>query len=166
MIETITVITLSILYLVFFRPGKTPPLDNQLIIERPGRYKMTLAPKLNTAQPFIEAVIDRIVRSNVAVQQINCVRYFAVSDRQVATNNGDIYLLAIIYRAGMLYLWAEQPFSNNPGDYLETIRTYALKLVADIPARDEAGQAVGESIVAAIKEVSEERGVTVELLSE
>lgn len=52
MIETLTIITLSVLFLIFFRPGKTPPLDNPMVIERPGKYHVTLAPQLNLAQPF------------------------------------------------------------------------------------------------------------------
>jgi len=60
MIETITIITLSVLFLIFFRPGKTPPLNNPLVIERPDHYHMTLPPQLNLAQPFIEAVAAQI----------------------------------------------------------------------------------------------------------
>ena len=60
MIEFTTIVTLAILFLIFFRPGKTPPLENPLVIERPGQYHMTLAPQLNLAQPFIEEVASRL----------------------------------------------------------------------------------------------------------
>lgn len=166
MIETLTVVTLGILFLVYFRPGKTPPLENQLVIERPGKYKITLAPKLNLAQPFIEAVIDRFVKLNVSTQHCSAIQYFAVRDNQVATNNGAVYLLAIIVREGMLYFLAEHPISSNPGNCLETIKTYAKELLADFPVSDERSKTLGESIVAAIQEVSQERGIAVDLLSE
>ena len=166
MIETLTVITLCILYLVYFRPGKTPPLENQLVIERPGKYKITFAPKLNIVQPFIEAVIDRIVKLNVTTQHGSAIRYFAVSDKQVAANKGDVYLLAIIFREGMLYFFAEHPFSEDPGDYLKTIKTFTNDLLADFPASDDRSRTLGENIVAAIQEVSRERGIAVDLLSE
>lgn len=166
MIETLTVVTLGILFLVYFRPGKTPPLENQLVIERPGKYKIILAPRLNLAQPFIEAVIDRLVTLNVSTQHSSAIQYFAVSDKQVATNNGDAYLLAIIVREGMLYFLAEQPLSGNPGNYLETIRTFANDLLVDFPVSVERSKTFGEHIVSVIQEVSLERSVIVDVLSE
>ena len=65
MIETLTLITLCVLFLIFFRPGKTPPLESQLVIERPGQYKITLVPQLNLAQRFIEALIVRLAKSGI-----------------------------------------------------------------------------------------------------
>jgi hypothetical protein len=166
MIETITVITLGILFLVYFRPGKTPPLENQLVIERPGKYKIILAPRLNLAQPFIEAVIDRLVKLYVSTQHGSAIQYFAVSDKQVAANHGDVYLLAIIVHGGMLYFLAAHPLSGNPGNYLETIRTQANDLLRDFPASDEGGKSAGEHIVSAIMDVAQERDIAVDLLSE
>lgn len=166
MIETLTIITLAFLFLVFFRPGKTPPLENQLVIERPGKYKITLAPKLNIAQPFIEAVIDRLLKLNVSTQHGSAMQYFVVSDKQVATNSGDVYLLAIIIREGMLYFLAEKPLSGNPGNYLETIKTSAKDLLADFPVSEERSETLEENIVIAIQQVSQERGIVVDLLPE
>jgi hypothetical protein len=59
MIETMTLITLSLLFLIYFRPGKTPLLDNPLVINRTGRYQATLAPQTNLAQPFIETIAEQ-----------------------------------------------------------------------------------------------------------
>jgi regulator of protease activity HflC (stomatin/prohibitin superfamily) len=165
MIETLTVITLCVLFLVFFRPGKTPPLDNPLVIERPGKYKMTLAPKLNLAQPFIEAISGRMDKLNISVQQGNAVRCFAVNDKQVAANKSDVYLLAIIVRQGMLYFLAEQPKSDSPGNYLETIKSAAKDLLTDIADTDEGSRRLGENIVDAVQQVSQERGIAVDVLS-
>lgn len=164
MIETLTVVTLCVLYLVYFRPGKTPPLENQLVIERPGIYKITFAPKLNIAQPFIEAVIDRIIKLSASAQHGSAVQYFAVTDKQVTKNKSNVYLLAVVMREGMLYLFAEHPFSGDPGCYFETIKTFANDLLTDFPAGDKRSKALEENIVVAIREVSQERGITVELL--
>lgn len=68
MIETFTIIILSVLFLAFFLPGKTPPLNNPLVIEHPGQYHMTLAPQLNLAQPFIEEVVKLISGQNYWAQ--------------------------------------------------------------------------------------------------
>ncbi len=166
MIETLTVITLGILFLVYFRPGKTPPLENQLVIERPGKYKIILAPRLNLAQPFIEAIIDRLDKLNVSTKHGCAIQCFAVSDKQVAASHGDVYLLAVIVREGMLYFLAEQPFSDNPGNYLETIKTYANDFLVDFPVSDERSKTLGENIAILIHEVSQERDIAIDLLSE
>jgi hypothetical protein len=166
MIETLTLITLCVLFLVFFRPGKTPPLDSPLVIERPGKYKMTLAPKLNLAQPFIEAISVRLDKLNLSAQQGNALQFFSISDKQVAAKKRDVYLLAIIVREGMLYFMAEQPISSNPGNYLDTIKTFAKDVLADFPDGDERTRMLGESIVNAVQEVSQERGIAADILSE
>jgi len=166
MIETLTVITLCVLFLVFFRPGKTPPLDNPLVIERPGKYKMTLAPKLNLAQPFIKAISGQMDKLSLSAQHGNTVQCFAVNDKQVAANKNNVYLLAIVLREGMLYFLAEPPKSDDTGNYLETIKTSAKDLLADIPENDEGDKMLGENIVNAVQQVSRERGIAVDLLSD
>lgn len=164
MIETLTLITLAVLFLVFFRPGKTPPLENQLVIERPGQYKITLAPKLNLAQPLIEAVIDRLAKSGVSTQHGSASQFFAVKDRQVVS--GDIYLLAIIVRDGMIYFFGVQPESGNPANYLETIKAGANELLKDFPAGDDHSRALEDSLSGAIQEVSGEREIVADPLND
>lgn len=137
-----------------------------MVIERPGKYKIILAPRLNLAQPFIEAVIDRLVKFNVSTKYSSAIQYFAVSDKQVAANHGDVYLLAVIVREEMLYFLAEQPFSCNPGNYLETIKTFANDFLVDFPVSDERSKTLGENIAILIHEVSLERDIAVALLSE
>lgn len=165
MIETFTLITLCVLFLVFFRPGKTPPLDSPLVIERPGKYKMTLAPKLNLAQPFIEAISGRLDKLNISTQHCNVVLCFAVGDKQVAAKKSDVYLLAIIVRGGMLYFMAEQPMSSDPDNYLDTIKSFAKDVLADFPDGDERSRMLGDSIVNAVQDVSQERGIAADKLS-
>lgn len=166
MIETLTLITLCVLFLIFFRPGKTPPLESQLVIDRPGQYKITLAPKLNLAQPFIEAIIDRLAKSNVSTQQGSVRQFFAVSDRQVATTHGDVYLLAIIVRGGMIHFVGAQPASGGPANYLETIKTNAKDLLEDFPVSDERSKALENYLFGAVQEASGERGIVVDQLKD
>lgn len=113
MIETFTVITLSILFLAFFRPGKTPVLENRLMINRPGRYQISLAARLNLVQPFIEAIAEHIELTEGEMRS-SITLFFSVKDKQVAsTNKVDGYLLAIIYRGSTFYFQAEYPSSKD-----------------------------------------------------
>ena len=120
MIETLTLISLCVLYLIYFRPGKTPPLDNPLIIERPGHYHATLAPQLNLAQPFIEDIAKQL-GSGHAVQPDDSIQVFEVYDAQVTAYGGKFYLLTISQRAGLLYFQATHPTSPTPTHLHETI---------------------------------------------
>ncbi len=165
MIETLTVVTLGIIFLLYFRPGKTPPLENQLIIDRPGKYKLILAPKLNLAQPFIEAVIGRIAKFNDTSQPGSASQYMAIRDKQIAKKSGGPYLLAIIIRERIFCCIAEHPLSGNPGNYLETIKSRVGDLIKDLPAGDAIDLALGESIASAVLDVSQEMDIDVELLS-
>lgn len=162
MIETITVITLCVLYLVFFRPGKTPLLEKPLLIERPGRYRITLAPKLNLAQPFIESVASRISVANEAIHS-SAVQFFAVRDKQVATLVGAGFLLVIGYRNGMLYFQAEQPPQGGCNHH-GWLAKFTEGEWLSAPAMDEHSLALGSCIISAIQNVARETGVDVNLL--
>lgn len=124
MIETLTIITLSVLFLIFFRPGKTPPLNNPLVIERPDQYHMTLMPQLNLAQPFIEAIAAQIGKSSDSTQY-SATQYFEVRDKQVTAHGHDCYLLAITRCNGILYFQAASPQSDDPNSHLHTIHKFA-----------------------------------------
>ena len=160
MIETLTLITLATIWLIFFRPGKTPPLESRLTIERPGRYQIVLAPKLNLAQPFIEATAQRIGNPGDATQSSETL-YFAVRDKQVTGNDKDVYLLAIFCRNGMLYFHGTQAPSENPGNYPETIRKFASDVLAPLPADVVRSPEIGKCIVDAVGSVAQQHGIEV-----
>lgn len=159
MIETATLITLCMLYLIFFRHGKTPPLENPLVIERPGQYHLTLAPKLNLAQSFIEAVANQIVSSGQAGTS-SSTHFFEVHDKQVAAHGSDSYLLAITRRNGMLLIQAARPVSE--GQNLRTIGESAQAVLARF--HDDQATAAGGDIVAAALHVAGLRGIQVKSL--
>lgn len=108
MIETVTIITLCFLYLIFFRPGKTPKLENPLVIERTGLYRITMAPQLNLAQPFIEAIATRM-RDGSVMPTGEMASVFAVRDKQVVPKGADYYVLTIMLSNGMLCFEAASP---------------------------------------------------------
>lgn len=140
MIETLTLITLSILLLIYFRPGKIPPLDSPLVINRTGRYQAILAPQLNLAQPFIEAIAEQLAATNGELPD-STAQFFEVYDKQVLARGQKFYLLAISRREGMLYFQA-----SNPKLYTQ----------------DKYSVATDQRIVAAVQEAALRRGITVQ----
>jgi hypothetical protein len=163
MIETFTVVTLIFLYLIFFRPGKTPQLENSLVIERPGKYKITLAPKLNLAQPFIESIAARILLAE-DVTRGSATQIFAVRDKQVITHACEGFLLVISYSDGMLNFQAEQPPSDDRTSHFEWLSEFAGDVLDKAPASDEHSTALDSCIIAATQNVACELGVDVNLL--
>lgn len=159
MIETATLITLCMLYLIFFRPGKTPPLQNLLVIERPGQYHLTLAPKLNLAQPFIEALASQIGSSGEAGSG-SLTRFFEVHDPQVVAHGFDYYLLALTQRAGKLYVQAAPPVSADQN--LHTISEFAQAVLTRFP--DDEATASGDNLVAAAQHMAGLRGIRIKTL--
>lgn len=165
MIETFTIITLSVLFLIFFRPGKTPPLNNPLVIEHPGQYHMTLAPQLNLAQPFIEDIVKLISGQNYWAQ-FSMTQYFAVQDKQVRAHGSDCYLLAITLRNGMLYFQAASPKSDNQKDNHATIGDSANSVLERFPATGLHNKALDERIIASAKESAQLRGIYIQHLTQ
>ena len=146
MIETLTLITIAILLLIYFRPGKTPKLDNPLVINRAGRYQATLAPQLNLAQPLIEDIANQLPSANEA-QMDSTTQIFEVYDKQVSTHAQEFYLLAINQRDGMLNFDVSSPPSHT--------RNAHSPLAVD----------ADERIVAAVQEAAKRRGITVKQIA-
>ena len=160
MIETATLITLCMLYLIFFRPGKTPPLENPLVIERAGQYHLTLEPRLNLAQPYIEAIAAQLASSSV----LNTVsQFFEVRDKQVVAHGFDFYLLAITRRNGLWFFQAVRPTSGEPSGQFKTVSEFSSSVLTRYPQENET-MASGEDIVAAVQSVAFARGVQVKRL--
>lgn len=163
MIETLTLITLSILFLIFFRPGKIEPLKSPLIIERPGQHHMILAPQLNLAQPLLEA-ISREIRAQA--QEDCATQCFEVRDKQVKVNGQEFYLLAITRRNGMLYFQAiaPRPLVRGGDSHFNTLMEYARGVLADVPAPDAYHAAAGEQIAAAAISAAQQQQVEIKRL--
>ena len=158
MIESLTIITLCVLYLVFFRPGKTPPLSNPLVIDRPGKYHMTLAPHLNLAQPFVEAVAKQLIETPERSGDSDTL-YFDAVDKHVTSHGHDNYLLAITQRGGILYFQAAAPVAGT--GHLESIREFAQSVLERFPATAEAEAADNRNITGAVQQVAGARQIEV-----
>ena len=162
MIESLTIITLCVLYLVFFRPGKTPPLNNPLVIDRPGKYHMTLAPHLNLAQPFVEAVAKQLIEGNERSGDSD-TQYFDAIDKHVASHGHNNYLLAITQRGGILYFQAAAPVVGT--SHLQTIREYAQSVLERFPTTAEADATNSQKIVSAVQQVAGAKQIDVTQIS-
>jgi hypothetical protein len=166
MLESITIITLCVLFLIFFRPGKTPPLDSPLDIERPGKYHMTLAPKLNLAQPFIESIIKELGTAG-DTSQSSATQCFEVHDKRVTAHGHGFYLLAITQRKGMLYFQAIAPRQQlENGESHQNILLKATHAALANASPDESHNAeTDERIVAAIENAAHQHQIEIKRLS-
>lgn len=163
MIETITLITICMVYLIFFRPGKTPPLENPLVIERAGKYHITLAPKLNLAQPFIEEIARQVGASGIATGS-SATLCFTVRDKEVKAHGYDFYLLAMTQRNGMLYFQTASPSSNDPATQAGVVREIADKALTRFPDEGKPDAAVDGALVAATQRAAKLRGIEIKQL--
>lgn len=160
MIETLTLITLCMLYLIFFRSGKTPPLENPLVIERGGKYHMTFAPQLNLAQGFVEEIGKRVATGAGS----SASHYFLVKDKQVTAHGTDFYLLAVTQRNGMLYFQAGRPSSQDIAAQRPVIRAFADQTLTRFSDEGAHDAALDKALCAAVQEVARTRGIEVQQL--
>ena len=154
MIETLTLITLCVLYLIFFRPGKTPPLSKTLVIDRPGKYHVTLAPNLNLAQPFVENIAQLLLEFAERSGDSNTL-FFEVRDKQATAHGHQAYLLAITQRDGILFFQATAPAGNSAP--LHTISAMSHDVLARFPLSSEPDILIDQAIVNAAQQVASSR---------
>lgn len=155
MIETLTLITLIVLFLVFFRPGKTEPLKSPLVINRAGQFHAVLAPMLNLAQPLLEN-ISRHLGEQDRKNGDTETRYFRVVDREVKSHGKNFYLLAITLRNGELYFQATAPHDSSSD--LDVIRTFSEAMLSRHPSAAAHSGTAETALTHAIETAAAERG--------
>ncbi len=155
MIETLTIITISILALIIFRPGRTEPLNNPLVINRVGQFHAVLAPKINLAQPLLEDISRRLGEHERQSGNTPPL-YFKVSDREVKAHGKDFYLLAATLRDGVLYFQATAPDDDN--DNLDTIRVFSETELSRHPASAAHSEGAEAALNTAIRTAATQRG--------
>lgn len=158
MIETFTIVTISLLLVIYFRPGKTEPLQSPLVINRVGQFNAVLAPMLNLAQPMLENISRNLGEQER--QSGNCQpQYFKVKDKEVKAHGKDFYLLAATLRDGVLYFQATAP--EESGNDLDTIRSFAdAELTRHPAASAEESDNARSALLNAIETVASKRGST------
>jgi hypothetical protein len=163
MLETLTIITLSVLFLIFFRPGKTEPLNSPLVINRGGQFHAVLAPMLNLAQPLLEN-ISRHLGAQDRQSGNTEPHYFKVSDKEVKAHGKDFYLLAVTLRDGMLYFQAIAPLAEE--NHLDTIRAFSDAELSRHPAAGSQSDAAEAALSNAIQSAASQRGSTLSPLAQ
>ncbi len=154
MIETLTLITLSIIALLIFRPGRTPPLENPLTINRIGQFHAVLAPRINLAQPLLEE-ISRGITGELRQGGNTPPLYFKVTDREVKAHGQDHYLLAATLRDGVLYFQAAAPDKERRD--LDTIRAFSEAELSRHPETRARAEGATVALVQAMQAAASQR---------
>jgi len=163
MIE-LTLVTLALLFVIFVvKPGRTPPLNNPMIINRLGQYHITLAPQLNLAQPLIEDIAKRLGKPSELPQNSSSL-YFEVKDAEVTAHGKDFYLLAITQRNGMLYFQATTSQAEDPKTRTVELQGFAEKTLHGIPCIGDLDKGLDENIVLAAHEVAQQHSASITVL--
>ena len=108
MIELTILTILFTIVVIVIKPGRTPPLENPLVIERVGQFRATLAPKLNLAQSLVESISKNLPEQARSLGDTHTL-YFSVLDGDVKAHGADHYLLAATLHDGMLHFAAYPP---------------------------------------------------------
>lgn len=160
MIETFTIVTITVTLLLIFRNGRPQPLENPLTINRVGQFHAVLAPKINLAQPLLENA-SRQVSEDLRTQN-TAPLYFKVEDKEVKSRTLPFYLLAATMRDGVLYFQAAAP--NAEQGEIETIRAFSE---AELSKHPEAGAPADDartSLAEVIMAAGAQRGATLTAL--
>ncbi|MEO6423196.1 MAG: hypothetical protein ABIR84_11105 [Candidatus Nitrotoga sp.] len=144
MIEiTLATIIITIIIVLTIRNTKRAVLENPVILNRTGQYHATLAPKLNNAQAFIEAIAMQMPARDES--QNSSTQCFEVRDPEIAKIGHELYLLAITMRHGILYFQAiiPRPLINDQDSHFNMLMESAHATLA----RDQATGGVHDTVV-------------------
>lgn len=163
MIE-LTLLTLLItIVVIIIKPGRTPPLENPLVIERVGQFHATLAPKLNLAQPLLEG-ISRNLSSQARASGNSSAYFFSVLDGDVKAHGMDHYLFAVVLHAGMLHFKVTLPRKLDY-DYNTALKDSAATFAAlDLKSGDISPEAEA-ALLQAIQTSATQFGIKITLLT-
>lgn len=162
--ESLLLITLVTLVVLTIRRSKPVILDHPLIISRPGLYHITIAPQLNPAQSFIEAIAAQA--GSVAALADSALCCYAVHDARVATDKDKLYLMALAVRGGVLYFQAinSMPVLSDQESHHRTISEFADAVLAEHPLHGAGDPGSAAALRAAVQVAASVRQIKVEEL--
>ncbi len=157
MIETITIVTLTLVALAILRPGKPEPLAKVMTINRIGQFHALLAPMINLAQPLLEDISDHLGNQDrITGNTEPC--YFVVRDKEVSAHGAPYYLLAATLIDGVLYFQAIAP-KEGEGN-LATICAFANTELTRHPSSQPLSEVAEAALMRAIHLATKKRGVS------
>jgi len=166
MIELTILTIVFTIVVILIKPGRTPPLDNPLVIERGGQFHATLAPQLNLAQPLIEAITRELLDEGLPEGDSETL-CFEICDADVIAHGYKFYLLGLTRRNGMLYFQAIAPRPQSPDTNRDTpykiLQDFAAQVLVNLPlASDNA--ALSEQLAQTALAVAASRGISAQQL--
>ncbi|MFZ2540476.1 MAG: hypothetical protein WAW75_01745 [Gallionella sp.] len=129
-----------------------------MVIDRPGKYHVTLAPHLNLAQPLVEGIAQQLLEPAERSGDSNTL-FFEVRDKQATAHGHEAYFLAITQRDGILLFQATAPAGNIAP--LQTISDFSHNVLARFPQSDEPDISIDQEIVRAAQQVAKQRRVEI-----
>jgi hypothetical protein len=163
MIE-LTLLALVLLIVIFvIKPGRLPTLQNPLIIDHTGKYHLTLAPQLSSAQPFIEDIAKQLDKMG-SMPGNSSTNYFEVRDMEVNAHGREFYLIAITQRNGKLYFQAIVSHAGFAQDRLNELIEFAYAVLINIPVNDDGNEEMNQLIVSAALDAAHVRGIHIAML--
>ncbi|HET7832118.1 MAG TPA: hypothetical protein VFK88_04050 [Gallionella sp.] len=129
MLELLILAVIVAVVVLSLRPRK-PVLEEPLIVEQPGRYHITLAPRLSDARAYIENVAERFAATSTPGSDTPTL-FYQVHPAQLPREQG-AYLLAVALRGGVLYFQAITPQSPQLDEaaQLKQLREYSAVVLA------------------------------------
>ncbi len=165
MFELILLVFIVIVVIWAIR-GKPSSAVVPVVISMPGLYHITLAPQLQEARAFIEAIASQVGVIAVGTQDsVSC--YFEVHDARVSKTEMGCYLLAVSLRADMLYFQAilSLPLMYDSDSHLKRITQYTEQVLERLPCRGAVNIEGERRLIAAVETVARTHEVRVVRLS-
>jgi len=167
LVELFLLVLIIILVVLAIRSGKSPVLENPLIIHIPERYHITLAPQLDLAQIFIEQIAGLYAQSVQPHGDLHSM-YFEVHDPGLHAQGEKFYLLAAAYRGRLLYFQAinPQPLLRDSDSHLKQIREFSEAVLALHPLKQPADPGEAEKLRSTVELAARRLNISVRKLME
>lgn len=166
-VELFLLVLLIGLVVLVIRGGKPVAPDNPLVIQSPGQYHITLAPKLDRAQIFIEQIAAKFVQAHPPQGDLSS-QFFEVRDPGVLDHEGKFYLLAVACRGGVLYFQAINPLPllRDSDSHLKQLRDFSEAVLALHPLAHPADGDEAEKIRRAVEQSADQLKISVKILTD
>lgn len=157
MIELALLIVLVAAVVLAIRKGAAAVPDEPVVVQSPGQYHITLAPQLDSALGFVEAVAQRLAGNSHPAGDVP-TRYFQVRRADAPAEN--FYLMAIAFRKGVFFIQAiaPRPLLLDAGSHLATLREFSEVVLLHYPPVPPIDAGGAGKIDAAVEEAARQAG--------